>query len=408
MLNRVLPFASPDTDGPVQAPRVLVWYEGNSDVFFRISERIADRLAEFLPPAHVGVALTGRAECLPRLKSRGYAVFPYDGPAGHQKKVQVAASLPENILRVGRMLRTFRPDVIIITSNFGLAWPLLEQARVLGIRIVYLPHDPQPHSGDYAPLWQRFAQGRVLRRSDALVFLSEAMRDFGRTIGGPFSALPTFVAPLHTLGTPGISRPRAVVHGRPIRFLFLGRMIRYKGLDLLAEACRLLADRHDWELTLAGAGPEITKVQAEFAGLSQVSLDYLRYLDEPEIDRLNLEHDVLVCPYRDATQSGALAEATLLGLPSIVSPVGALPSQVDDGRAGWIMADMSAAALADCMRHVIDRPKAVAAMSHAVLDFWQRSSEDRVWKRVIETVLDRKLEPKRQYPPESGDHAPGP
>ncbi|MCA0424971.1 MAG: glycosyltransferase family 4 protein [Proteobacteria bacterium] len=374
-------------------PRVLIWYEGNSDVFFRISERIADRLAEFLPLANIGIALTGRADCLPRLKARGYGVFPYHGPAGHQKKFQVAASLPQNMLRVRRMLKTFRPDVIIITSNFGLAWPLLEQARLLGIRIVYLPHDPQPHSGDYAPLWQRLAQGRVLKRSDALVFLSETMRSFGRTIGGPFQSLPSFVAPLHTLGTPGVSQPRAVVRGRPIRFLFLGRMIRYKGLDLLAEACRLLENRHDWELTLAGAGPEVTQVQADFAGISQVNLGYLRYLDESEIDRLNLEHDVLICPYRDATQSGALAEATLLGLPSIVSPVGALPSQVDDGRAGWVMPDMTASALAEIMRRVIDRPEEVAAMSQAVLDFWKRSSEKNVWQRVIETVLDKRLQP---------------
>lgn len=408
MLNRVLSFASSDATAASRKPRVLVWYEGNSDTFFRISERIAARLSEFLPPSHIALALTARAECLPRLRSSGYVVFPYNGPAGHQKKFQVAASLPENVLRVGRMLKSFRPDVIIITSNFGLAWPLLEQARARGVRIVYLPHDPQPHSGDYAPLWQRFAQARVLRRSNALVFLSEAMRSFGKDLGGPFTSVPTFVAPLHTLGTPGVSRPRAIVHGRPIRFLFLGRMIRYKGLDILAEACRLLANRHDWELTLAGAGPEIIQVQADFAGLSQVNLDYLRYLDEAEIDRLNLEHDVLLCPYRDATQSGALAEATLLGLPSIVSPVGALPSQVDDGRAGWIMADMTPAALADCMRHVIDRPGEVAAMSQAVLDFWQRSSEERVWQAVIETVLGRKLDPDRQDSAESGDHAPGP
>lgn len=391
-------------------PRVLVWYEGNSDVFFRISERIADWLARDIPPQNIALALTDRAECLSRAREKGYVVFPYSGPRGHQKKIQVALSLPKNWLRIGRIFKQFRPDVVVITSNFGLAWPLLEQARIRGIRIVYLPHDPQPHSGDYLPLWQRFAQAKVVQRSNVLVFLSEAMRDLAKGLGGAFATVPSFVAPLHTLGSPTVKSARAPVRDRPIQFLFLGRMIRYKGLDLLFEACGLLANRQDWQLTLAGTGPETLHVLADFLGMSQVDLSHLRYLDEPEIDALMLSHDVLICPYRDATQSGVVAEAILAGLPSIVSPVGALPAQVDHGRAGWVMRDMSAAALADLMRNAIDDPDEVARMSSETLDFWARSTNVNIWSQAVRTALGRSevaaTSPEQTI--RSGDDAPRP
>lgn len=387
MAQHVNDDTGPLPDSPGAKQRVLVWYEGNSDTFFRISERIADRLVERLPPSQIGLSLTARAECMPRLRAKGYAVFPYEGPAGRERKLRMTLSIPGNFLRFNRILRRFRPDVIVLTSNFGLAWPLLELARLRGTKIIYLPHDPQPHSGDYAPLWQRLAQGQVLKNAHALIFLSDAMRETARSLGGAFATLPAFVAPLHSLGMPIVPGPRARVQGRPLRFLFLGRMIRYKGLDLLAEACRLIAERDDWHLTLAGDGPEVEQVRADFAGMPQVSLDHLRYLDDPEIDQLNLSHDVLICPYRDATQSGAVAEATLTGLPSIVSPVGALPSQVEFGRAGWVMAEMSADALASCMRAALDSPEAVASMSRATLDFWQRSRAENAIIAAVETVL---------------------
>ena len=372
---------------PATPPRVLVWYEGNGDTFFRISERIATWLARDLSAGNIAVALTDRAECLPRLRARGHTVFPYAGPRGVAAKLAVLASLPGNWLRFGRILDEVRPDVVILTSNFALAPFLVGQIRKRGIRLVYLPHDPMPHTGDFLPQWQKFAQDRVLATSHHLVFLSDAMRDAARTLGGRFTSLPASVTPLHSLGFPVSQMPRAPITGRPVRFLFLGRMIRYKGLDLLCEACRLLAHRTDWQLTLAGGGPEVAQVRADFAGLPQVDASRLRYLEEYEIDTLNLEHDVLICPYRDATQSGAVAEATLTGLPSIVTPVGALPAQVDFGAAGWVTADVSAAALARTMAEILDHPETVPAMSAAVLAFWARTTTGNPWMDIITTTL---------------------
>lgn len=369
------------------APRVLIWYEGRGDTTFRISDRIARWLGRDLPADHIGLATSAGDDFVASATARGNRVYRFKGPHGRQAKLAVLLNYRANHRRFAALLDEFRPDVVILAMNFAPAWPLVRLLGPRGIKLVYLPHDPEPHQGDFLPLWQTFAQNRVLAHADHLVLMSDEMLRRARQIGGRFASLPASVIALHSIGFPVTGQPRAVVSGRKLRFLFLGRMIAYKGLDLLAGACRLLADRDDWDLTIAGDGPLAGEVRRDFAGLGQVNLDYLRYISEAEVDALLMGADVMLCPYRDASQSGVVVEATLTGMPSIVSPSGALPEQVDHGKAGYVMAEMSAAALAAEMRQVLEDRAGLAAKSAEVLAFWHRTATGNPWLDVVRQAL---------------------
>ena len=65
---------------------------------------------------------------------------------------------------------------------------------------------------------------------------------------------------------PGVPMEKAQVQAipapRPYRLLAVGRFVRKKGFPLLLEACRLLAAQEvDFQLTLAGGGPEGLRLQ---------------------------------------------------------------------------------------------------------------------------------------------------
>jgi glycosyltransferase involved in cell wall biosynthesis len=161
------------------------------------------------------------------------------------------------------------------------------------------------------------------------------------------------VEPLAGLYRAASARPRAAPVGRPLRFLAPGRLVRYKGYRRLAAALDLMPSDLAYELTIAGDGPDRAEIERLFARRPSVRLD-LRWHAPEEQAALFREHDVLLCPYDEASQSGLVCDALVHAAPAIVTPVGALPEQIGNGRAGVVLVDMSpetlAAALADAVR----------------------------------------------------------
>jgi glycosyltransferase involved in cell wall biosynthesis len=152
-------------------------------------------------------------------------------------------------------------------------------------------------------------------------------------------------------------------------------MLAYKGLDLLAEALDTLAGRGDWRLSVAGHGPAL---DAEMiARLRRPQLEALSrdWLDDDALEQLIEGCDVLVAPYRSATQSGIVAQAMAMGKPCVVTPVGALPEQVGEG--GWVASSASAAAFAEALREALAGDR--AAKSRAALSAARAAWEGDHW-----------------------------
>lgn len=342
----------------------MVWYWGTGGAGIRLTERIASALAGLFGAGQVAIFCHADHPGLGRMAARGHPVETVAGPAGHRRRTALVLHTPPRLLRLWRHLRRSRPQVVIVPLNFALAWPFALLVRVVGARLVYMVHDAEPHSGDFAPLWQRLTQRWLVAKADALIAPSaytaaEIARLYPQAPPITVLALSALVAPRH-------DRPRPPPDG-PVRMLFLGRLIAYKGLDLLAEALLPLAGRDDWSLTIAGAGPEKADVYAAFSGLAQVDLSMLRHLAEDEIEALIDRHDVLLSPYRDASQSGAIPEALAAGMPCLVTPVGALPEQIGYGAAGWMATENSAEGLRAAIEQMLSRRESFGARSAAAL-----------------------------------------
>jgi glycosyltransferase involved in cell wall biosynthesis len=95
-----------------------------------------------------------------------------------------------------------------------------------------------------------------------------------------------------------------------------------------------------------------------------VELRDRRILDD-EAETLFRSADVLVLPYRDATQSALVAAAYAYGLPVIVSATGALPEYVVTGETGWIVPPDDPAALATALAEALADPARLVRMGAA-------------------------------------------
>jgi glycosyltransferase involved in cell wall biosynthesis len=225
-----------------------------------------------------------------------------------------------------------------------IAAPLRRRnTRVVLVCDNLVPHERRPLDGALTR-W-------MLRESDGYLVMSESVEaDLERL--KPGAPRRRVRHPLYTQFDRGRwSRESARAHlglaGDVL--LFFGYVRPYKGLDVLLEALPAVRARRPVTLVVAGefyepAAPYRERVAR--LGLAEAVRFLDRYLPDDEVEALFRAADLVVLPYRSATQSGVTQVAYALGAPVLTTAVGGLPETVRDGETGLVVPSEDPAALA--------------------------------------------------------------
>lgn len=131
------------------------------------------------------------------------------------------------------------------------------------------------------------------------------------------------------------------------RVLFVGRLDRQKGVDVLVRAAAELADvRFD----LAGEGPERDALQAQARDLPNVRLLGFR----PDVPELLARADALALPSRWEGMPNVLLEAMAAGVPVVATRVAGSADLVEDGVNGLLVEPDDPRALASALVRLRD------------------------------------------------------
>jgi glycosyltransferase involved in cell wall biosynthesis len=146
--------------------------------------------------------------------------------------------------------------------------------------------------------------------------------------------------------------------GSPL-VLFVGRLSRAKGLDLLLEAMARI-DRKDARLRLIGPDTKEIDLQAEISRLSlEGRVEWTGELSQADLQAHYHQASCLVLPSRSEGFSCVLVEALLSGRPVIATRVGAA-AELIDGHNGSLVSPEDPAALAAAIDQLIaDRDRGV-------------------------------------------------
>jgi glycogen(starch) synthase len=190
----------------------------------------------------------------------------------------------------------------------------------------------------------------------------------------------------------------------PLPFAFVGRFVPEKGVPVLLRAARRLADEgRACGLKIIGGGPERERLEAlsrELGLAAQVV--FTGYLEGQELRAALQGTAATVMPSLCEEVGGLVAiEQMAEGRLLIASDLGGLAEYVGD--AGLKFAPGDAAALADCMRQVLDQPELVrkigaAARDRAVHLFEQRRMVEEHLKLFRELLPPRHAEEARVHP----------
>jgi glycosyltransferase involved in cell wall biosynthesis len=179
------------------------------------------------------------------------------------------------------------------------------------------------------------------------------------------------------------SLPSASSAPRPNHVLFVGRLTREKGVDLLFAALEKL--RGDWTCTVVGDGPAAEGVRAD--AVARGIADRVTFAGWLNGAALAAELDaasVVAVPSRWPEPFGIVGlEAMAHRRPVVAFRVGGIPDWLDDGAAGFAIAPFDTAAFAERVQWLFDRPGEAALMGQAgrarvERDFDSRAHLDRL------------------------------
>jgi glycosyltransferase involved in cell wall biosynthesis len=287
-------------------------------------------------------------------------------------RVRELSALP-SVRSVRKAVSDFSPDVVHVQESVLDDVRLLIAARVRSRRYAVTFHDPTPHPGDPVPGFRRRHGERVLLARAGLIFVhSEVDRvELGRAFE---TRAPVEVVP-HGTGQPDITP----VPDEPV-MLFFGRLVEYKGLDVLLDALPLIWKRiPDARLIIAGAG-ELPSHRL----LRDPRVD-LRYghVREADVPALFKQARCVVLPYLQASQSGVGSQAKVYGRPMVVTAAGGLPELVADG-SGRVVEPGDAAALGTALVEVLVAPEVATSLGAQAA----AGGREADWPRVAELTID--------------------
>lgn len=233
----------------------------------------------------------------------------------------------------------------------------------------------KPVRGVFGPILRRIVEG-----SDAVTVISsytgERLRSYvprARTVTIPFGA----AAVKRTNQRSPTKAPRRPED--PFELLFVGRLVRRKGVEVLLRAVFLLADAR-LKLRIVGGGPEKGRLEADAARLGLADrVSFEGVIDSARIDELFADCDALVLP-AIVTDTGeteglgvVLIEAMGYGKLVITTSAGGIVDVVSDRDTGLMVQPGNSAALAGAIKNAMDHPAEMAEIALRGTAFAERA-----------------------------------
>lgn len=272
-----------------------------------------------------------------------YSEEPQPNDLVIQRKVNTIN--PLNWFKIGKELRKLAPDLILVKYWIPFIAPSLGtilrsvrkngKTKTIAVLDNIIPHERR--------IGDKVLTKYFVKAIDAFVAMSKTVEKdlelFTTTKPKAFNPHPVF----DNFGEK-VSREEAAqflkLDVQEKYILFFGIIRDYKGLDWLLEAYAQSKMRGKAKLLVVGEyynNPEQYQELIQKLGIEEDVLHFNHFINDSEVKYFFSLADLLVQPYKHATQSGVTQIAYNFDLPMVVTEVGGLPEMIPHQRIGLVV-----------------------------------------------------------------------
>ena len=266
-------------------------------------------------------------------------------PADLHITQQVHSCNPFNWWKVGNKIRRIQPDLLIscywmafFAPCYGIIQRIAKRngkTRCIGLVHNMIPHEPNLLDKLLAPFY--------VRHTDGFVALSESVVKDIDSLDKQTKPKASYPHPIYDHYGAQMEKNEACqaldLDPEKQYMLFFGLVRAYKGLDLLLDAFGKVKDQlPDLRLIVAGEfyeDEEKYRAQLYFNKLNDRVIIHNDFIADADLCKYFGAADLIVQPYKSATQSGVTQVAFHFEKPMLVTNVGGLGEIVHDHKMGY-------------------------------------------------------------------------
>ncbi len=288
-------------------------------------------------------------------------------------RVTINSINPLNWIKVGLKLKKYKPDLVIIKFWIPFMAPCLgtiariirsnKLSKIISIIDNIIPHEKRLGDRMLANYFVKSVNGFITMSKSVLGDLDTFDKNKPK-LYCPHPLYDNFgeIIPKN------IAKEKLHLDEKTNYILFFGFIRDYKGLDLLLEAMAE-PNLNELPVKLLVAGEFYTDSKPYFDIIKRNNLEdkiimLNDFIPDSEVVNYFCASDIIVQPYKDATQSGVTQIAYHFNRPMIVTNVGGLTETIPDGKVGYVV---------DC------EPEKI---SDAIIKFYKQKKEQEFVKNV--------------------------
>ncbi|EXZ97599.1 glycosyltransferase family 4 protein [Bacteroides fragilis] len=251
-------------------------------------------------------------------------------------------------IKIVNKINSFAPDIVY--SPMGHFWekfifPFLNcKCRVQTI------HDVILHQGENSFKF-KLVRWLFSYRSEKYVVLSSAFQS--QLIDKGIDKKNIIVVPHAVFNIYNTDNTILNDKNRYNRFLFFGRIIKYKGLDVLLRSLEYVLKKNPTAKLLIAGNGDIREYKDLIERYKNNIELYNDWISDNQVQSFFMNIDFVVLPYVHASQSGIIPLAYGFGKPVIATRVGGLPEQIVENETGMLVTPGNETELADAILNLL-------------------------------------------------------
>lgn len=351
-----------------------------------------DRLAAEFVAENVDVELYTFTLQYPSILFPGKTQYS-DAPAPNDISIfrRINSINPLTWIKTAKEIRTKNPDIVIFAywmsffaSCYAKMAKIIKRNKVS--RCIGLVHNMMPHEQS---ILDRLFSPHFVKRMDAFVALSKSvLADVSRLDN---KSKPKYFSPHPLYDHYGDKEDKVMAMNSLYMdnnynyLLFFGLIREYKGLDLLLKA---MSDKRldKYPLKLIVAGEFYEKKEPYLKMIDDLDINDKviicdKYIPDEEVKNFFNLADMVVQPYKSATQSGVTQIAYHFEKPMLVTDVGGLREIVPNGKVGYVV-EAEPSKIADAIYDFYDNERIEYFESNII-----EEKKKYEWSKMTETIM---------------------